>query len=150
MKNKEAFGDKHGFAKSRSCGTNLMAFYIGVVVLIDKGGVTDIISLNLCKAFDTVPRDSLVSKLERHGFDRWTTRWIRKLADCSHSRSCFQGLPGQAETCGNWSSLILGLVLFNLFVSDMDSWIKDTLGKFANDCVLQLSHWRGGKDPQGP
>ena len=41
----------------------------------DAGRAADIIYVDLRKAFDAVPRDVLVSKLEGRGFDRRATRW---------------------------------------------------------------------------
>jgi len=71
MDNREVIGDsQHGFTKGKSCLINLVPFFDGFKALVDKGQSTDIVYLDLCKAFNTVPHDVLVSKLEGHRFDR--------------------------------------------------------------------------------
>ncbi|PKU46481.1 rna-directed dna polymerase from mobile element jockey-like [Limosa lapponica baueri] len=99
MENKEVIGDsQHGFTKGKSSLTNLVAFYDGATVLVDKGRATVLIYLDLCKAFDTVLNDILVSKLERHGFDGWTTWWMVTLrvtvnSSVSQRQAVMSGVP---------------------------------------------------------
>lgn len=78
MENKEVICDsQYDFTKGKSSLMYFVAFYNGVSAQVHKGRAPDMVYLDLCKVFNNVPHGILVSELERLGFDRWTTWWIK-------------------------------------------------------------------------
>ena len=57
---------QHGLMKGKSCATNLLEFLDKITEATDKGTATDVVYLDFAQAFDKVPTEQLLKKVESH------------------------------------------------------------------------------------
>ena len=94
---------QHGFMPNKSCCTNLLEIFETVTEVLDRGEPFNIIFLDFAKAFDQVPRERLLEKLQAHGIRGETLTWIRSWLTDRRQR-----VVGNGE-CSEWEEVLSGV-----------------------------------------
>ena len=127
--------NQFAYMEGRSTLSELLSCYDDWAKSRNNRKPTDIAFLDFSKAFDSVPHERLLFKLERHGIDGSALQWFRNFLTGRMQRVVLRG------TCSSWSPVlsgvphgtILGPVLFTLYVNDISSGILSTVKLYADD-----------------
>ena len=130
-----------GFRKGYNTQHVLLRLMNKLNTSLDKRQKVGLFMMDLSKAFDFVPHDLLIAKLDAYGFERDALQLIysylkdRKQrvkinADYSSWKEIFSGVP---------QGSVLGPLLFNLFLNDIYFFVdKENLHNYADDNTLSV------------
>ena len=99
---------------------------------------TDMIIMDFSKAFDTVPHNRLLNKLNRYGIHNNTHTWISNFLKCRKQRVVVGGEHSTwtKVVSGVPQGTVLGPLLFLIYINDLPDNIHSAVRLFADDCVL--------------
>jgi hypothetical protein len=131
---------QHGFMKGRSTVTQLVEVYDDIVNSVASGKEVDVLYLDLAKAFDKVPHNLLLLKLQLHGITGQLLLWMQSYLSERKQRVVLEGASSDwlPVTSGVPQGSILGPLLFLVYVNDVPSCIinNSNIALFADDSKL--------------
>ena len=112
---------QYGFQKNRSTSLAVVDYYESVTNGLKNGKCVVSLSLDLSKAFDSIPHDILFHKLEHYGVRGMTLRWVQsylshrqQMLVINNTRTDLSRVP-----VGVAQGSILGPIMFLLYINDI-------------------------------
>ena len=132
---------QHGFRDRRSSETQLLQLIEDLARNMTEGKQTDLILLAFSKAFDKVNHFKLLYKLQVHGVQSNTLRWIESFLV---GRSQTVVLDGESSgelpvLSGVPQGSVFGPTLFLLYINDLPENVQSQVCLFADDTAVYLT-----------
>ena len=129
---------QHGFLKGKSTATNLLESLNIWIEMQEHNVPVDVIYLDYSKAFDTVPHQRLVLKLQSIGIRGNLLNWISHFLVGRKQRVVVNGVMSDwiKVLSGVPQGSVLGPLLFLIFVSEIPDLVENFISLFADDTKL--------------
>ena len=131
---------QHGFRKKHSCETQLLLTTNDITKLHDQNLQVDIAILDFSKAFDVVPHNRLLNKLNYFGINGNVQNWIKSFLMGRTQRVLVKGEFSDDEevASGVPQGTVMGPLLFLLYCNHLPGVISPgtRVRLFADDCLI--------------
>ena len=130
-----------GFRRKRSCESQLLITVNDLAVGLRDREQVDAVLLDFSKAFDRVPHERLLRKLDHIGVRGVLLDWIRDFLSRRTQRVVLEGEGSYTSnvTSGVPQGTVLGPLLFLVFINDMPNVVSSNIRLFADDALVYRS-----------
>ena len=129
---------QYGFRKKRSCDSQLILIIQDLASSLEDGEQIDAVLLDFSKAFDKVPHQRLLLKLQHYGIRGHLLSWIESFLTGRSQKVLVEGKSSSSVpvASGVPQGTVLGPMLFLLYINDLSDNVSFTTRLFADDSLL--------------
>ena len=130
---------RHGFRSKHSWESQLLITADEFIQNFESKSQTDVVVLDFSKAFDVVPHQRLLHKLDHYGIRGTTLNWIQNFLTSRTQKVVVDGSSSdtaRARSVRVPQGTVLGPLPFLTYISDLPSTVSSQVCLFADDCLL--------------
>ena len=139
MKENFLFSQKqYGFITGCSTVLQLINVFDNWTLGLDNGNYVDVIYMDFQKAFDMVPHKRLINKLESYNISNELINWIKAFLTDRKQKVAVNDKESKWHnvTSGISQGLVIGQLLFVLYINDLPELTKSDTFLFADDIKI--------------